>query len=323
MSTGIDSSTGSLDYPSKRVCLVEPIGAGGGPDLVGRALADALSELWRQPVQVENHSGGGSTAAPSLVANAPADGYILLVHTSAHAYSAAAATGLPYDPLCDFIPVAALTSQPYVLVSGHRTGIGSLGDLIERAKAHPGELTFATTGIGTGTHVGIMELNLAAGISATHLPPSSGESIRDVVAKAVSGATHYVMSPISIAAAHIKDARLVPLGVTTTRRSPLLADVGTIDEAGVPGYDFPIWYGLWAPAATPQTIVDRLAAGVSTSLARADLRDRLAHEGAEPIESTQPEFSRLVLAESHRAAQIMDRARRRPRLVRTRAPAAE
>lgn len=312
MSAGTGSAAPALGYPSRPVCLVEPFGAGGGPDLIARALADALSGLWQQPVRVENHPGGGSTAAPALVATAPADGYMLLVHTSAHAYSAAAVTDLPYDPLHDFIPVAALTSQPYVLVTGHATGVRSLRDLIATAKARPGELTFATTGIGTGTHLGIEELNHAAGISAKHTPPGADESITDVVAKAVSGASDYVMSPISIAGPHIREGGLVPLGVTTTRRSPLLAEVSTIEEAGVPGYDFPIWYGLWAPAATSQAIIDRLAADVSTSLVRPDLRDHLAHEGAEPIGTTQQEFALFVLAEGERAAQIIERAARKP-----------
>ena len=133
-----------------------------------------------------------------------------------------------------------------------------------------------------------------------------------MVAKAVSGASDYVMSPVPIAGPHIREGGLVPLGVTTPRRSPLLAEVPTIDEAGVPGYDFPIWYGLWAPAATSQAIIERLAADVSTSLVRPDLRDHLAHEGAAPIGTTQQEFALFVLAESERTAQIIERVASKP-----------
>src|SRR3984885_3890928 len=139
----------SQDYPTKRVRVIEPFGAGGGPDLMARAISPKLTALWGQPVTVENHPGAGSTAAPALVAQLPADGYTLLVNTSAQAYSAALLKNLPYDPLNDFIPVAPLTSQPYVLVAGTPSGIASIRDLIAAAKAKPGELKFGSAGIGT------------------------------------------------------------------------------------------------------------------------------------------------------------------------------
>src|SRR6266576_1701106 len=134
----------SQNYPTKPVRMIEPFGAGGGPDLLARAMSPKLSELWGQPVTVENHPGAGSTAAPALVAKSPADGYTLLVTTSAQAYSAALLKNLPYDPLMDFIPVAALTSQPYVLVAGKWTGITTIGELIAAAKAKPGNLKFGS-----------------------------------------------------------------------------------------------------------------------------------------------------------------------------------
>src|ERR1700716_3331014 len=160
----------SQDYPTKPVRLIEPFGAGGGPDVMARAVSPKLSELWGQPVTVENHPGEGSTAAPALVAKSPADGYTLLVNTSAQAYSAALLKNLPYDPLKDFIPVAPLTSQPYVLVAGKSTGITSVRDLIAAAKAKPGELRFGSAGIGTGTHLGAEKFNLEADIKAVHVP---------------------------------------------------------------------------------------------------------------------------------------------------------
>src|SRR5579864_7822618 len=151
--------TFAQDYPTKPVRMIEPFGAGGGPDLISRAVSPKLSELWGQPVTVENHPGAGSTTAPALVAKSPADGYTLLVNTSAQAYSAALLKNLPYDPLKDFIPVAPLTSQPYVLVAGKSSGIASLGELIATAKAKPGELKFGSAGLGTGTHLGAEKFN--------------------------------------------------------------------------------------------------------------------------------------------------------------------
>src|SRR5882762_8148120 len=151
------------NYPTKPVRLIEPFGVGGGPDLLARAVAQKLSEWWDQPVTVENITGAGATAAPAHVATSPADGYALLVNTSAQAYSAALLKNLPYDPLKDFIPVAALTSQPYVLVTGTSAGIASVRDLIAAAKSKPGELKFGSAGIGTGTHLGAEKFNLATG----------------------------------------------------------------------------------------------------------------------------------------------------------------
>jgi tripartite-type tricarboxylate transporter receptor subunit TctC len=131
-------------YPAKPVNIIEPFGLGGGPDLLARTLAQKLSEVWGQPVRVENHPGAGATAGPVQVAKSPADGYTLLINTSAQAYSAAFLKNLPYDPLKDFIPVVPLTSQPYVLVAGKRAGLATVGELIAAAKAKPGELKFGS-----------------------------------------------------------------------------------------------------------------------------------------------------------------------------------
>jgi tripartite-type tricarboxylate transporter receptor subunit TctC len=139
------------DYPAKPVRIIDPFGAGGGPDLLARALASKLSELWGQPVTVENHPGAGATAAPALVAKSLADGYTLLINTSAQAYSAALSKNLPYDPLKEFMPVASLTNQPYVLVAGKPAGIITVRELIAAAKVKPGVLKFGSTGAGTGS----------------------------------------------------------------------------------------------------------------------------------------------------------------------------
>src|ERR1700719_663862 len=198
----------SQDYPSKPVRIIEPFGAGGGPDLIARAISPKLSELWGQPVTVENHPGAGSTAAPALVAKSPADGYTLLVNTSAQAYSAALLKNLPYDPLKDFIPVAPLTSQPYVLVAGKLAGITTVGELVAAAKAKPAKLKFGSSGLGTGTHLGIEKFNLEASIKAIHVPVRQGEAIADTIANTVAGRTDYLLAPIPLALADIRAGKL-------------------------------------------------------------------------------------------------------------------
>ena len=291
-----------------RVRLIEPFGAGGGPDIVARALAEQLSELWGRLVDVENHPGGGSTAAPSLVAKAPPDGNTLLVNTSAHAYSAAATTDLPYDPLCDFVPVTPLTSQAYVVVAGQHAGVNSLSDLVAAAQARPGAMTFGSIGVGTGTHLGTEELNLAARIPAVHVPAAPDDSISDVVAKVVCGSIDYMMSPISIAAPYLSDGTLVTLGVTSAQRSPALPNARTIAEAGIAGYDFPIWYGAWVPHRTPRDIVERLAGDIATAISQPALHDRLVAHGMNPMSMTPHAFASFIIDEKQRAARIINAA---------------
>jgi tripartite-type tricarboxylate transporter receptor subunit TctC len=302
----------SHDYPSKPVRLIEPFGAGGGPDLVSRALAQKLTEFWGQPVTVENVPGAGATAGPARVAKSPADGYTLLVNTSAQAYSAALLKNLPYDPLKDFIPVAPLTSQPYVLVTGRLTGITTVGELVAAAKAKPGHLKFGSSGMGTGSHLGIEKFNLAADIKAVHVPAQPGDAIADTIANTVAGRTDYLLAPIQLALVDIRAGRLRPLGVSTRKRSSLLPEAPTIAEAGVPGFDYPIWYGVWTPVGTPAGVVDKLSKDIARALAAPDLREWLAKHGADPMSTSQPEFARFVLSESESAGRVIEAAGIRP-----------
>ena len=212
------------DYPTRPVRLIEPFGAGGGPDLIARAVADPLSELWGQPVTVENCPGAGSTAGAALVARSPADGYTLLVSTSAHAYSASFKTSLPYDPLDDFVPVAPLTNQPYVLVASMHLGVTRLAELISAAKARRGAIRFSSSGMGTATHVAVEQLNREIQIEAVHVPARGTDAIADTIGETVAGRTDYALSPISVALPHIREHRLAPLGVSTSRRSWTSAD---------------------------------------------------------------------------------------------------
>ena len=299
-------------YPNKSVRLIEPFGAGGGPDLLARALSPKLSELWVEVVTVENHPGAGSAVGPALVAKSPADGYTVLVSTSAQAYSAALRQDLPYDPLKDFIPVAPLTSQPYVLVAGKLAGIASLRELIAAARGKPGVLTFASAGVGTATHLGIEEFNQAAEINAVHVPAAQGEAIADTIANTVAGRRTYMMAPIERAIADIRSGNLVALGITTKNRSSLLPEVPTIAQAGVAGFDYPIWYGVWVPTGTPTVVVNKLARDIAQVMATPDLRGWLTKHGADPICMTPAEFACFVLSESERAARIVNAAGIKP-----------
>jgi len=299
----------SQDYPTKPVRIIEPFGAGGGPDLLARAISPKLSELWGQPVTVENYPGAGSTAAPALVAKSPANGYTLLINTSAQAYSDAFLKNLPYDPLKDFIPVAALTSQPYVLVASKSTGITTIGELVAAAKAKPGKLKFGSAGLGTGTHLGAEKFNLETGIKAVHVP---GDTMPQAIADTVAGRTTYLIAPISYALGDLRAGNLRALGVTTKSRSHLLPEVPTIAEAGIAGFNFPIWYGVWVPAGTPAAVVDKLAKDIARVMAAPELRAWLEEHGADRMTMTQPEFARFVPKESESAERIIKAAGMKP-----------
>jgi tripartite-type tricarboxylate transporter receptor subunit TctC len=193
---------------------------------------------------------------------------------------------------------------PYVLVTGKVAGINSVAELIATAKATPGALTFGSTGTGTGTHLGVQEFNLKAGIRAVHVPAGQDDAIADVIARTVAGHTTYMMAPIPLALLDIRADRLRALGISTKRRSSLLPDVPTIAEAGVSDFDYPIWYGVWAPAGTPVGVVANLARDIARAMTVPDLLDWLVKHGAEPMSMTQPEFARLVVSESESAARV-------------------
>ena len=190
-----------------------------------------------------------------------------------------------------------------MLVAGKLAGVTTVAELIAAAKVV--NLKFGSTGLGTGTHLGVVKLNLSAGINAVDVPPRPTDAIADIVAGTIEGHTTYVMAPISIVLPHILDGELLPLGVTTASRSTLLPQVPTIAEAGVAGFDFPIWYGMWVPAGTPATVVDKLSKDIGRVLAGADLRDWIMKHGGEPMSMKQPEFARFVQSETESAARLI------------------
>ena len=286
------------------VILVEPFGVGGGVDVIAGALAGQLSQIWGIPVKVANRPGLGATAGPAFVAEASPDGRTLLINTSAHAYSAALAAGLPYDPISDFVAISPVTRQPYVLVAPKNSGIRTLTDLASEGQRRPGRLRFISAGVGTGTHLSVEQLNFDIGISAIHEPARPTDAIAATTARVAAGEFDYSMTPIPIAQPHLVAGTLVALGVSGARRSRLLPDVPTIAEAGVSGFDFPIWYGIWAPRATPLPIVNELYTGIATAMTVPELLTWFAEHDAEPINLTQPEFADFVERERDRAASI-------------------
>jgi tripartite-type tricarboxylate transporter receptor subunit TctC len=292
-------------YPGKPVRVIVPFTAGSTTDMIARTVSQKLSEAWGQPAVVENRTGAGGTIAAGVVAKSPPDGYTLLVNSNAHAVNPALYASLPYDPLTAFVDIAPLAGHPNVLVVGTSAGARSVAELIAAAKAKPGQIHFGSSGVGSGTHLIAEKFRLAAGIDVVHVPYKGGP---EATADTIAGRVAYWFPPVSLALPHTREGRLLALGVTSARRSSLLPEVPTIAEAGVPGFDVSQWYGMWAPAGTPERMVDKLAQDISRALAAPDLRDRFNKIGIEPMAMTPSEFTRFVRSETEDSARIIKAA---------------
>ena len=246
----------SQTWPTKPVHIVVPYGAGGVVDTIARILAPTLSDAWGQSVLVENEVGGGGSLGTEKVAKSAPDGHTLLLTSNAQVISPALRAYLPYDPLRDFVPIAPLIRQAYVLVVGKAAGVKSVAELVAAVKAKPGAFKFTSAGIGTGTHLMAEKFNIDAGLKMEHVATSGGADSHDAV---IAGRIAYWFAPITSALPLIREGRLLALGVSGARRMGLLAEVPTVAEAGIKGFDATLWLGVWAPVGTPAIAVHRIA----------------------------------------------------------------
>ena len=289
-------------YPTKPVRVIVAFTPGGATDIIARTLMPRLAELWGQPVVVENRPGAGGSLAAQIVARAPADGSVLLVHSSGYSINAALNSALPYDPRRDFVDIAPLASQAQALVVNPASRIRSVAELIAAAKAKPGEVTYGSSGIGSGAHFAAEKFRIAAGIEVLHIPYKGGaDAINDTVAARLA----FTFNTLSLALPYIRDGRLLVLGVSSTQRSSLLPEAPTIAESGLPGFEFTFWNGLWAPSGTPAAIVDKIARDLAQVVAMSEVRERLGRLGAEPMAMTPAEFARFVRSEIDSAERIV------------------
>jgi tripartite-type tricarboxylate transporter receptor subunit TctC len=278
-------------YPTKPVRIIVPLTAGSGVDIIGRLISQKLSELWGQQLVVDNRFGAGGTLGTAIVARAPADGYTLLVSGSSHTVNTALYVRLPYDTLRDFTNIASIAALYQVIVVAPSVGVKSVSELIALAKAKPGQVTYASPGVGTGVHLAGERFRIATGISVVHVPYKGGpEAMTDVMMARVD----YWIPSIGTALPFIQSNKLLALGVSGRQRSGLLPEVPTIIEAGVPGYESSLWFGLWAPAGVASSTVGKIAGDVARVVASPDVREQLRKLGGEPLTMTPAEFARYV-----------------------------
>jgi len=299
------AAAGAQAWPTKPVRVVVPFTAGSATDILARTYGQKLQEYWGQSVIVDNRPGAGGTIGTGIVAKSPPDGYTLLVHSAAYAVNPSIYPDLPFDTLKDFVEVAPLGGQPNVLVVAPASGIKSVADLIAQAKAKPGAFNYASAGTGSGTHINAEKFKLATGIDAVHVPyKGTPEALTDTMA----GRVTYFFSPISAALPQIKDGKLVALAVSSAQRSSLLKDVPTVAESGLPGFDYNLWVGLFAPAGLPPELVAKISKDVERALASPEIKERFANLGAEPMPMTPAEFRAFTRADVETSAKIVKAA---------------
>jgi tripartite-type tricarboxylate transporter receptor subunit TctC len=278
-------------WPAKPIRAIVPVGAGSSTGIVHRLVLEQLSTQLGQQVVVENRIGAGGTIGSAAVAKAAPDGYTLLAHGSAHTIAPALYKGLPYDPARDFAAVAPVGVSPAVLVVPPAKGMRTAGDLIAAAKARPSALNFSSVGIGSATHLSAERFLSSAAVHAVHIPFKGGaEAMTEVIA----GRADFFFGPIALVLPHIREGRLAALAVNAEKRSPALPNVPTLREAGVRDAEYPIWFALFAPAATPREIVERLNREALGALQAPKVRDRLAALGVDPMPMSSAEFALYV-----------------------------
>ena len=289
-------------YPAKPIKFVVPFTAGSATDIVARTVGEAMSKSMGQPIVIENKLGAGGTIAAAQVARSEADGYTVLVHSSAHALNPALYANPGYDTVKDLTGVTALAAIPNVLVANPAKGWKTQAELIAAAKASPGKLNYASAGVGSGTHMNAEIFRLQAGIDALHVPY---KGTPDAMNNVIGGSNDWFFAPLASALPLIKDGRLQALSVSTKARASTLPDVPTSIEAGLPDSDYTLWVGMIVPAATPAAVVQRLNEEARKALATPELQERMAKLGADPMPMPPEAFNAYIRSEMEVAARIV------------------
>lgn len=283
----------SDQYPSRTVKMIVPLTPGSGADIAGRLVSKSLTELWKQPVIIENRPGAGGLVGTGVVVNSVPDGYTLLVQSASYAANPAIYKKLPYD-LKSLTDVNILGTTPYVLVVGADSPYKTIKELVAAAKAKPGDIPFATAGVGSSTHLAAEYFNQMMGIKMLHIPyKGSPEAIQETIA----GRTAYYMAPLETAMAQIRGGKARALGVTSIARSAAAPDIPTIAEQGYPNYEIGLWFGVWAPSATPNKILVKLNEDINRALQDVDVKIAYAKAGITTKPMNLEQTAQFVRAE--------------------------
>jgi tripartite-type tricarboxylate transporter receptor subunit TctC len=299
----------AASYPGKPIRMIVPFTPGSATDVMGRLVGERLTAAWGQPVIVDNKPGAGGSIGIRETARAEPDGYTVVIVSSGHAVNHVLYKDLGYDTLKDFAGVALLGTLPSVLIVPPSLGVKTVKELVEAAKAKPGEFNYATAGVGSGAHVSIEKFNVATGIKAVHVPLKGTPPI---LTETMAGRVQYAYVPAVSGMGVIKDGRVTPLAVSTRKRIDALPNVPTIAEAGYPDAENNFWVAMLAPAKTPRDIVAKLNAEVNRALQTPEMKERLAKLGTESLAMTPEEFDRFVASEYRELGDVMVKAGLKP-----------
>lgn len=294
-------------YPDHAVRVIASFPPGSGVDVAARIVADKLNQELKQPFVVENRTGAGGTIAEAVVAKSAADGYTVLVNSSSHSANSLLYKSLPYSPLTDLVPVSPLAILPNVLVvkADNSKGIDSVAKLVAYGKAHPGELTYASAGVGSATYMNDQKFNIQAGIKAVHIPfKGTPEAMTDII----GGRVDYMFTPTLSAIPLIKAGKLKALSVATAQPSPELPGVPTTTQAGVANSDYVFWVAMLAPAKTPKPVIEKLNAAVAKVLSEPDVKQKLGALGATPYVMKADAFQAVIQKEFAENKELVEKA---------------
>ncbi len=293
-STQTSRPEASSHYPRKSVRLVVPFAPGGGTDIIARLLAQKLGEAWGQSIVVDNRGGGGGTIGTNIAAKSAPDGYTILLTSVSVAYLPAIHRKLPYDTEKDLVPVVLVVTQPNLLAVHPNLPAKSVAELINLAKAKPGEIRYASGGSGSAPHLATELFRATANISLVHVPYKGGGP---AITGLLAGETHMFIAGLASLLPHVKAGRLRSLAVTGVTRAKAVPELPTVAEAGLPGFDFDTWYGLLVPARTPGPVIGKLNEEFNRVLAARDVQERMAGVGVDPLGGTQEKFAAYLKAE--------------------------
>jgi tripartite-type tricarboxylate transporter receptor subunit TctC len=293
------------DYPARPIRVVVGFSAGSGADISARVVGQRMGQILGQQIVVENKTGAGSSLAAEQVARAPKDGYTLLMATIANVINAVVNPNLSFDFRKDFAPVVRLTTTPNILVVHPSVGVKSVKELIELAKAKPDQLSFASSGVATGTHLAAELFKVMTGVKMVHVPyAGSPQAVTDLLA----GRVQVFFSPASTVLQHVREGKLVALASTEAKRAAMAPDLPTMAETGLPGFETGLWFGLVAPVGSPKEIIDKLARAGNEALKADEVGKALAPQGIDLVGGSPEEFARYLDGEMRRWATVAEAA---------------
>jgi len=289
-------------FPSKPIRMLVPFSAGSATDFFARLLGAKMTEHWGQQVVIDNRPSAGGVIASETLLAAPPDGYTLMLVSVGHAVNASLYTKLPYDTVKDFAGITLVADTPTVLVVTPSLGLKTVKDLVDLAKSKPGQINYASAGIGSGAHMNAEQFKLATGINVVHVPfKGTPEALTNVIGGSVS----FFFSPITGAVTLVKGGKITALAVSTKERSPVLPDLPSATEVGVPGFEFNLWTGLLGPAKMPKDVKDKLNKEAMGILSAPDVKERMLTQGATPHPMSPAQFDAFIKSEVERLAKVV------------------